>query len=230
MLATADPLYAGFFRKSNKEGQVYWYGDSKTKSVAITFDDGPNEVYTPKVLDILKVHDVKATFFVLGKYVDDYREITRRIVNEGHALGNHGYYHHDLRFEFASGINSEVKKAEDAIVRAVSIKPYMFRPPYGGYNSRIGRIMKQLGYITIEYSLTSSDGGKKTSKESILKKVLPKVKNGSIILMHDGDCFSKDSKRSATIAALPVIITTLKEQGYSLVTVPELLKIERSKR
>ncbi|MFH1380793.1 MAG: polysaccharide deacetylase family protein, partial [Candidatus Omnitrophota bacterium] len=181
----------------------------------------------PQILDILKKSNAKATFFVLGEYVDSYPDIAKRIVSEGHAIGNHTYSHPDLRFMFKKGIVSEVKRAEDAILKATGENTFLFRPPYGGYNSRISRVIKNLGYVIVEYSVTAKDGGKTRIKhDAIVKAVLKKVENGSIILIHDGDRYTKDANKEEVVKALPIILSSLKGEGYYFVTVPELLHLK----
>ena len=104
---------ADLHKRENIPGLIYWHGDSDEKKVALTFDDGPNAPYTNGVLNVLKEHNVKATFFVIGKYVRDYPHITKRIVQEGHTIGNHTYNHPDLRFMFNNSVRREIKEAEE---------------------------------------------------------------------------------------------------------------------
>ena len=218
--------YADLHSKIDKTGIAYWSGNPNLKKVAVTFDDGPNKKSTPEILDILDRFNVKATFFVLGKYVDKYPDITKRIVENGHVIGNHTYSHPDLRFKFNSGIMEQIKMAEEAIYKATSVQTHLLRPPYGAYNNRIRRIAENMGYFVIEYSLSASDGGRKIASSRIVQNVSEKVRNGSIILLHDGDRFNENADRKNTVLALPVVLENLKDDGYELVTIPELLNLD----
>ena len=209
------------------EKAIYWHGDKSEKKVALTFDDGPNEPYTSEILDILKKRKAKATFFQLGKFVEDYPDVSKRVVEEGHAIGNHTYSHPDLRFESLRVIQNQLVDCEEAIFKATGIRPSIFRPPYGAKSPKIIKEAKKLGLVIIEYSVSSKGGGKtRLIPEYLVKNVLSKVKNGSIILMHDGDRYSQGMDRSATVKAVGIIVESLQKEGYELVTVPELLKLK----
>lgn len=218
--------YAGLDKRLNKAGLVYWHGDINQPKISVTFDDGPNEPYTSEILDILKKYGVKATFFVLGKNVERYPDIARRIIKEGHAIGNHTYDHPYLLVQSKSHIKYEIQKAEQAIVVATNIRPYLFRSPYGVDNSWIYNAVKESGYITIEWSVTGNNGGKEISPDKITNYVLMAVKNGSIILLHDGDRLIRGADRRNIVKALPFIIESLQQRGYQFVTVPELLDLK----
>ena len=217
---------ADLHSKVDKTGVAYWSGNPDLKKVAITFDDGPNEKSTPKILDILDRFDAEATFFVLGKYEDKYPDIAKRIVASGHAIGNHTYSHPDLRFKFKSGIRAQIEKAQESIYNATSVHTRIFRPPYGACNGRIKRIAKDMGFFVIEYSLSTSDGGRKIASSRIVRTVSKGIRNGSIVLLHDGDRFNQNADRKNTVLALPIILKNLKDAGYEFVTVPELLNLD----
>src|SRR3989338_10418032 len=112
--------------KDSLGGVIYWHCDSGQNKIALTFDDGPNNPYTKKVLDILNFYNIKATFFLIGKYVEDFPEITQRIIKEGHAIGNHTYNHLELRFETRQVITEEIKKCEEAILKTSGVKPFLY--------------------------------------------------------------------------------------------------------
>ena len=219
-------VYAGLDKKHNIAGLVYWHGDISQPKIALTFDDGPNEPYTSEILDILKKYNVKATFFLLGKNVERYPDTARRIVEEGHAIGNHTYDHPYLLIQSKSHIKYELEKAEQVIFKATNTKPYLFRPPYGVNDSWICHAVKEKGYVTIEWSVTSHNGGKEISPDRIVRNVLGEVKNGAIVLLHDGDRLIKGANRSHVVKALTPIIESLQQRGYQFVTVPQLLGIE----
>ena len=225
VFGVSGAVRADLYKKKNKNNLVYWHDQESSKKNTLTFDDGPSSNATPEILDILNKHNVKATFFVLGEYVELNPAIAKRIHDDGHVIGNHTYNHPDLRFVFNHAIKNQIEKAEKAIVFATGERTLLFRPPYGGYNSRLARIVKELGYFCIEYSVSASDGGKKIDSAKITKNVLERTKNGAIILIHDGDRYVKNAMREQTIQALPVIIKKLKEKGFVLVTIEELLDL-----
>jgi peptidoglycan-N-acetylglucosamine deacetylase len=223
----ANVSYANVDKRPNIEGLAYWHGDRNQPEIALTFDDGPNDPYTSEILDILKKYNVKATFFVLGKNVERYPGIAGRIIKEGHVIGNHTYDHPYLLIQSKSHIKYEIQKAEQAIVAATNIKPYLFRSPYGVDNKWIYQAAKQMGYVTIEWSVTGHNGGKEIQPDKIIKDVLKGVENGSIILLHDGDRLIRHPDRSHIVKVLPFIIESLQRKGYQFVTVPELIGLEK---
>lgn len=215
-------------KKHNIPGLVYWHGEISQPKVALTFDDGPNEPYTSEILDILKRYNVKATFFVLGKNVERYPDVTRRIAEEGHAIGNHTYDHPYLFIQSKSHIQNEIQRAEECIFKATNKRTNLFRSPYGADNNWVYHVVKEIGYITIEWSVTGHNGGKKIPQDKIVRNVLREVKNGAIVLLHDGDRLIKGADRRDMVKALPVIIESLQQKGYQLVTVPQLLGIKNN--
>jgi len=221
-------VYAGLDKKRNIDGLVYWHGDISRPNVALTFDDGPNEPYTSEILDILKRYNIKATFFLLGKNVERYPSATRRIVEEGHIIGNHTYDHPYLLIQSKSHIKLEIEKTEQAILKTANIRPHLFRPPYGVDDNWIYHTVKNMGYVTIEWSITGHNGGREISPDIIIKNILGEIKNGAIVLLHDGNRLirGKGADRSRVVKALPYIIESLQKRGYQLVTVPQLLDIK----
>lgn len=159
-------------------------GTAQQKSIAITFDDGPSE-YTPAVLDLLAVYKVKATFFCVGKAIEAYPQIVKRIHDEGHIIGNHSYSHHAL-FDFfmANKMTAELLKTQDLIEKHTSKKPRLFRPPYGVTNPALAKAVKRLNYTSIGWSLRSFDT-LNCKNEKILKRLERKLKAGDIVLFHD---------------------------------------------
>ena len=215
------PLHA----RVNRPKELYWHGDATEKKIALTFDDGPNEPYTSEILKVLKENDVRATFFMVGKNVEKYPDAARAVVAAGHAIGNHSYDHHNLLTKTNAQVEAEIEKTQAAIETATGQKTTLFRPPYGDKNTLTIREARQLGYVTIEWSVSAEDW-RKPGPEKIAQNVLAHLRNGDIILMHDGDKWRHGSDRSQTVAALPLIISHLREAGFQFVTVPELLKLD----
>ena len=114
----------------NRPGVMYWQGATDRHAVALTFDDGPSP-YTSKILAVLARHQVKATFFVVGKRVDQYPDLARRVVAAGHVIANHSYSHRNLNLETSADVASELARTESIIARTTGVKPALFRPPFG---------------------------------------------------------------------------------------------------
>ena len=184
------------------------------KVVALTFDDGPSK-YTNKILDVLKKYDACGTFFVVGNRVNFYKEQLKRTLNEGSEIGNHSYDHKLLTRLSKEEFQSEVNKTQEQIVKATGFIPTLFRPTYGGYTNTLK------GYTDLTFVLWDVDSRdwQVKSKDKILKNVLPNVKSGSIILMHDGLPYG--------LNALEDVLSDLKNKGYKFVTVSELLELKK---
>lgn len=204
-------------------GKTYDHVTSLQKVVALTFDDGPNEPYTSQVLDILSSHGVKATFFVVGKNMEYYPDVAKRIVAEGHVLGNHSYAHKPLS-EFEVPDYAELDLAQKAIYNVAGVKPHLFRPPYGRKTPWELEYLKQKGIMTVTWSVSANDPNT-TSPAVISERILRGAHPGAIILLHDGNGTKHGADCRQTIAALPEIIDSLQAQGYTFVTVPKLLGV-----
>ncbi|MBJ9992577.1 polysaccharide deacetylase family protein [Paenibacillus sp. S28] len=198
----------------------------RVKEVALTFDDVPDPRFTPQILDVLKAHHIKATFFVMGSRAKKHPELVERIVREGHVIGNHSYNHpvfHKLEMD---EYVAEIKRTENTLYGIVGYKPKLIRPPYGDITERQLRWAKQQGYKIVNWNVDSLDW-KGIGKEAVKRNVLSTVGQGSIILQHAGG--GTTSNLSGTIDALPDIIRTLKNKGYSFVTLPRLLHVPKDK-
>lgn len=203
-------------------GVVFNQGDPKEKKVALTFDDGPDTDTTVKILDILKEHDVKATFFVIGKRAEVDQGVLKRMADEGHIIGNHTWNHPDLMKLDEARIAEEILKVESLVEKVAGYKMKLFRSPYGSLNRENVKQVANLGYYIIAWNVDSLDW-KGLSGEQVRTNILENIRNGAIILQHSAGGPGEDL--SGTVEALPVIITTLKKEGYQFVTVPELLNI-----
>jgi len=186
------------------------------KVVALTFDDGPLDITTPKILKILKEKQAKATFFVLGECAEKYPELIREEVAEGHEVGNHTFDHRRLSNLSEPNVDEEIKKTEETLLE-VAPKPTLFRPPQGRLNKTTVRIARDLGYLIILWSVDPQDW-RYPPVGTIVNNVMNNVRPGSIILLHDG------KYPSVTPEALYFIIDELQARGYKLVTVSELLQ------
>ena len=189
-------------------------GNPDLPKVAITFDDGPHPKYTPKILAILKQYDTKATFFVVGEMAENYPDLVRAELAAGHSVGNHTYHHVDLTQIPPAYIAAELKACGVVLSQMGKRPPHLFRPPGGNYNDEVARVAKALGYISV---LWTNDPGDYASPGTnvIETRVIDRIRNGDIILLHDGI--------RQTIDALPRILRYLQSHGYETVTVDEML-------
>ncbi|WP_055587636.1 polysaccharide deacetylase family protein [Peterkaempfera griseoplana] len=184
------------------------------KCVALTFDAGPS-ANTPRLLDILKQHQAQATFFMLGaKHVVKYPDTVRRIAAEGHELANHTWSHQILTDIKPDEARKEITLTQDAVARITGTRPLLLRPPQGRTNDKVAAICRDLGMAEVLWSVTAKDY-ETTDSALIEKRVLDQVKPDGIILLHD--------IYQGTVPAVPGILDGLKQRGYTVVTVSQLL-------
>lgn len=189
------------------------------KYVALTFDDGPVAANTTRVLNMLKARNVKATFYVIGSRVQRNPSLMRRMVAEGHEVGNHTWTHGKLTGMSDSRVRSELDRTRTAIVSATGIKPRTMRPPYGALSTRQRNwIFKEYGYPTILWDVDPQDW-KKPGASVIKSRIVNGTRNGSIILLHD--------LHMSTVNAVPATIDALLSKGYKFVTVSQLIAMSR---
>jgi len=212
-------VHGAFHRNSPLFGPALGKIESGRKAVALTFDDGPNPEATPLILDTLREKGVRATFFVLGSHAERWPELVRRISNEGHQLGNHGYFHRKLQFKSPFYVSRDIRLGIRAIKRAGAPAPKYFRAPHGFRSPWTTPIASSYGERTVGWSLGVWDSDR-PGVEEIVRRTLEGVSPGSIVLLHDGDGYNPDGDRMQTAAALPLIIDRLKEQGYEFATLP----------
>lgn len=189
------------------------------KPIALTFDDGPWPNSTSQVLNILKKNNVKATFFVVGRQVKQYPQLTKRLVAEGHAIGNHSWSHQYHSYS-PSAAARELNSTADLVHKITGVKTSLFRPPGGILNNGLATYAQQKKYAVIMWSADSLDW-RYRGTSALINSVLREAKPGAIVLLHDGG-----GNRSKTVQALPQLIAQLKKRGYKFVTVPELLEMQ----
>jgi peptidoglycan/xylan/chitin deacetylase (PgdA/CDA1 family) len=188
--------------------------------VSITFDDGPNPDATPVILDVLKREGVHATFFVLGRHADRWPALVKRMADEGHQLGNHGYFHRKLHRRTPGYVRDDLTRGAEAIERASGVRPRVFRAPHGFRNPWVTPIARSLGERTIGWSLGVWDSARPGADE-IVRRTLDGMRAGSILLLHDGDGYAAEGDRTQTAAALPAIIAGLRDRGFHFAVLPE---------
>jgi peptidoglycan/xylan/chitin deacetylase (PgdA/CDA1 family) len=188
------------------------------KYVAITFDDGPHPQNTPRLLDILRARNVKATFYVIGRSVDLYPQIVRRTVAEGHEMGNHSQTHRLLSKLGDAELRNEMTRCRDAVRRAAGVTMRTMRPPYGGLTQRQRELVHdEFGYPTILWSVDPLDW-KRPGPSVVASRMLSGASPGGILLAHD--------LHAQTVDAMPATLDGLLRRGYRFVTVSQLIAMK----
>jgi peptidoglycan/xylan/chitin deacetylase (PgdA/CDA1 family) len=188
------------------------------KFIAMTFDDGPHPQNTPRLLDMLRARNIKATFYVVGRNAELYPQILRRTVAEGHEIGNHSFTHRLFTKLSDSEIRDELSRTRDAIGRAAGVQPRTLRPPYGGMLQRQREwVHAEFGYPTILWSVDPLDW-KRPGANAVCARILSGTTAGSIVLAHDLHAQSVD--------AMPATLDGLLRRGFKFVTVSQLLAMK----
>src|SRR6478752_2085606 len=183
--------------------------------IAMTFDDGPSATLTPKLLDLLAAHHIKATFFVIGENVAEHPEIVARAAREGHEIASHSWSHPNLAKMSQEGVRSQLQRTDDEIKSATGKRPTLFRPPYGSITERQKRwIHDEFGYDIILWDVDPLDW-KRPGPAVVRNRILKETRAGSIVLSHD--------IHPGTIEAMPSTFDELEAKGFKFVTVSELL-------
>ena len=188
--------------------------DTADKKVAITFNCAVGNSDMDEILSVLERYNVRATFFLLGLWADDYTDEVQKIYDAGHEIGNHGYSHKDLPTMNYENILLDIQKCNETVRNITGHTPTLFRAPSGAYDNKTISAAENLGMITIQWDVDTLDW-KNISADEIITRVMSKVQNGSIIQLHTGT--------EHTAEALPEILATLSEDGYIFVPVGELI-------
>ena len=192
------------------------HGNRKKWVIALTFDDGPQEPYTGQILDLLAKYSIKATFFLTGEKVEQNIDVIRRIISDGHEVGNHSFFHKTMRCRSLKWLRSEIEKTDELLLQAGASQPIHFRPPFGRISFRLISLIKKMQKKMILWDIGPKDY-KYAHPYEIVGKVLKKLKPGSIIVLHDGG-----GDRSVTVEAVNILVKDIREMGYKFVTVTEL--------
>ena len=211
--------HGAFYRNSPVFGRVLGRLPTRDAQIALTFDDGPSPVATPRILDTLRAEGVRATFFLLGPHAERWPEIARRVADDGHTVGNHGYYHRKLHLKGPSYVRADLTLGTDAIVRATGSRPGYFRAPHGFRSPWVSAIARDLGQRTIGWTLGVWDSDR-PGADVIARRAVDATRPGTILLLHDGDGYDPAGDRTQTADALPRIIQELRDRGYEFVGLP----------
>ncbi len=198
-------------------------GDPASGGVALTFDDGPDGVTTPLILDLLKGHGVVATFFGIGENVGNHPDLIRRILKEGHTLGNHTQAHDPLiMLKTARRLRDEIVAAQK-VFAAHGIRPLVFRPPAGITNPKLGPILYRLGLMAVNFSCRALDGGNRRIA-GIAIRILGRVRPGDIIMLHD--CVPRDGADLLKfLAEIDAVLNGLKARNLPVIPLSDLIGI-----
>ena len=229
--ATATACAAGF-QSMAPTGQ--WYGETflglapGSKQMALTYDDGPNDPHTLRLLDILATHNVHATFFMIGRYVEQRPDIARDVVRAGHVVANHSFTHPNLIFASAAETRRQLQNCDRALTDAIGEHSRFFRPPFGGRRPQSLRIARELGLDPVMWNVTGWDWDAPPA-EVIVRKVARQIRGGDIVLLHDGGHKQMGADRSQTVLATDRLIARCQQEGKEFVTIPQMRELAVSR-
>ncbi|MGI6707091.1 MAG: polysaccharide deacetylase family protein [Clostridia bacterium] len=226
--AQTEQHLASFRKEAQKLAEAFpqgfiLKGSGNKKRAALSFDDGPDAVYTPRILSLLQQYGVKATFFLKGERVQEHPEITKKILSQGHEIGNHAWSHPRFQELSLAEAEAEIRRTEDIIQGVTGIRPRLIRPPYGIMTGKQIACFMEKGYRIIDWSIDSMDWYSQ-DEELIFTAVTEVLHNDAIILMHAAE--GKEG-REGTIQALERLLLHFQEKGIEPVTVSQLLEDEK---
>ena len=196
-----------------------------SRRLALTYDDGPNDPYTWRLLELLERHGVKATFFLIGRFVQQKPEIARAIVGGGHAIGNHTWDHPNLIFASGFEVRRQLQQTQQAIFDATGVEPRLFRPPFGGRRPVTLRVAREQGLEAVMWNVPCQDW-KPIPAGEIAARAQRQIRGGDVILLHDGEYHRIGVDRGRSIEATDRILTRYKGEGYEFATINEMLEVD----
>jgi peptidoglycan-N-acetylglucosamine deacetylase len=205
-------------------GRTFFRGQRGSKRIALTYDDGPNDPHTLKLLEVLARRDVHATFFMIGRYVRQRPDIARAVANAGHVIGNHTYSHPLLIFQSGAETRREIAKCQAALNDAVGEHSNLFRPPFGGRRPGTLRIVRESGMEPVMWNVTGYDWNAPAAaviEEKVARRV--QVEGGDVVLLHDGFHKAMGADRTQTVIATESLIRRYKDEGFEFVRVTEMM-------
>ncbi len=202
---------------SDYENESAYHYDKSKKTIALTFDDGPNGKYTKKIVDVLKDNKAKATFFMVGNKMNSYKDTLLYVYENGFEIGSHTYSHINMKKETIGKVKDEIKKTRNIYNKITGANLTLVRPPYGAYNENV---LKNINYPLITWNIDTNDW-RYHDVGYIVEHIMSNASDGSIILMHDA--------HETSLEALKVVLPKLYAKGYQVVTVSDLVAIKGAK-
>src|SRR6516162_6800404 len=189
-----------------------------SRQLALTYDDGPNDPDTLRLIEVLARHDVKATFFGLGKFRGPGPPIARELVSAGHLIGNHSWDHPRLIFASDAELRRQVQQTQSAIIDACGLPPTLFRPPFGGRRPGTLSLVRALGLEPVMWNVACYDW-KPTSADKVVAHARRQIRGGDVVLLHDGDQRRMGADRSHSVEATDRLIPHYQAKGFQFVTI-----------
>ena len=223
----AGALAAGGYQSMAPTGQ--WYGRTftglpgGTKKLGLTYDDGPNDPHTLRLLEVLARHEVRATFFVIGRYARQRPDLVREVANAGHIVGNHTFTHPALIFKSATEVRRELEDCRKSLEDAIGKPSNLFRPPFGARRPAVLRVARELGLMPVMWNVTGYDWNAPPAAV-IERKVSRRIRGGDVILLHDGGHKGMGADRSQTVAATDGLISRYQAEGWEFATISQMMK------
>jgi len=228
LVAAAIVLVGMLDRRAPIFGAIFYRGRADVAAIALTFDDGPTEPYTSLVLDILRDSGVKATFFVIGQKVEQAPTVVRRIVEEGHEIGNHTFDHGVLPLRGPGHIRQTIGATSEIIARVAGVRPALFRAPHGWRNPWVDRVAREQGCEPVAWTLGVWDTDR-PGADVICDRALKGLANGTVLLLHDGRGLDREADVSQLVEALPGLISGARRLGFRFTTLGAMLAEGRSR-
>lgn len=210
-------------------GRTFVRARTGSRQIALTYDDGPNDPWTLRLLDVLSRHQVQATFFLIGRFVEQRPDIARKLASAGHVIGNHTYSHPNLIFCSRTEVERQIAECRRALSNAIGDHSNLFRPPFGGRRPQVLRSVRGAALEPVMWSVTGWDWNAKSAAQ-IERKVESQVGGGDVILLHDGGHTHMGADRSFTVEATDRLIRRFKQEGYNFVTIPEMMGLNEPVR
>jgi peptidoglycan/xylan/chitin deacetylase (PgdA/CDA1 family) len=212
-------------------GRTFFEGTPGTKQLALTFDDGPNDLHTLKLLEVLAKHNVQATFFMIGRFVRERPDIARAVAAAGHVVGNHTFTHPRLIFQSEAQTRAELTNCRQALQDAMGAHSNLFRPPFGGRRPVTLRIARELGFETVMWNVPGHDWHSLPASV-IESKIARQISSGGgeIVLLHDGGHSALGADRAQTVIATDNLIRRYEDLGFEFLTIAEMMRAKTVNR
>jgi len=222
----AAATWAGFqcyLPTSQVWGKTFIGLEPGSRTLALTYDDGPNDPWTPRLLEALDRCGAKATFFMIGRFIQQQPEIARAVASAGHDIGIHTWDHPNLIFASSSEVRSQIERTQNVIFDTTGVRSTLMRPPFGARTPATLRVIRKLGLEPVMWNVTCYDW-KRTSAERILSHVERQMRGGDVILLHDGGYRTMGADRSHSVEASNRILQRYGDDGYRFVTISQMMQ------